>query len=350
MLKRIGLISTLLALACLAGAQDLVVRSTAGEKSVRISKIAAKIHVDGKLDEPVWETAAPISDFVQTDPNQGAPVSEKTEVRIFYDDANIYFGFRCYDSEPEKIVARLGAHDGRTNSDSVNILIDTFRDSRTGYYFSINSRGIQFDAVTNESKGSGWSMHDSSWDGIWHSAASLESWGYSVEVVIPFKSIRLARADEQVWGLNLSRDIVRKNETASWVPVSRFDGTMKPSAAGTLTGLEDIRLGRNLEVIPFLSGSYRRSNWRPELNGLASNGGVDVRYGLTANLTASMTVNPDFADTEADEFTSELFRTVLPRKAQVLYRGCKLLRHADGRGVLASCWRAPTRRRTPAHS
>ncbi len=291
-----------------AGAQEAVVRSAAGEKSVQVRKIQAQVKVDGKLEEAVWSTIEPIRDFVQTQPDLGSPASEPTEALIFYDERNIYFGFRCYDSEPQKVLARFGPHDGRTNSDSVNILIDTFHDRRTGYFFSINSRGIQYDAMTNESKGSGWEINDESWDGIWQSAASLEEWGWSAEVVIPFKSIRLAHDASQQWGLNLGRDIVRKNESAYWVLVSRYDETMKPSKAGTLSGLENVGVGRNLELIPFVSTRYRRANWRPDLNGSTATAGLDARYGLSSNLTLNLAVNPDFADTEADEFTWLLSR------------------------------------------
>lgn len=306
-----------------AGAQQITPRAEAN--SVRIQRIDnPQIHIDGKLNEPVWQTLIPITEFVQTQPNLGQPASEKTEVMTFYDERNIYFGFRCYDSEPHKIVARLGAHDGRTNSDSVNILIDTFHDRRTGYFFSINSRGIQYDALANEGNGrTGFEMYDSTWDGIWYSAASVEDWGWSAEVVIPFKSIRLARSSEQVWGLNLSRDIVRKNESAYWVAVTRFDEVMKPSKAGVMAGLENVQVGRNMELIPFVSSAYRRSDWAPELQGASGNAGLDARYGLSANLTANLAVNPDFADTEADEFTSEIsrFEIFFPEKRKFFTEG-----------------------------
>jgi hypothetical protein len=297
-------------------------------KTFHISKIQARIHVDGKLDEPVWNNLEPATGFTQTEPNLGAPVSETTEARIFYDDDNIYFGFRCYDSQPGKVIRRLGAHDAFTNSDSVDILLDTFRDRRTGYYFSLNARGVQFDAISNEGSnrndGDAFSrIHDSTWDGIWHSAASLESWGWSAEVVIPFKSIRISRAEEQVWGVNLSRTIVRKNESAYWVAVTRFDQTMRPSKAGVLTGLQEIHVGRNLELIPFFSTKYRRASWQPGLDGMNANGGLDARYGVAANLTANLAINPDFGETEADEFTSQIsrFEIFFPEKRKFFTEG-----------------------------
>lgn len=271
------------------------------EQQVSIRRIPAKIHVDGRLDEPVWSQIPPITRFLQTNPDEGAPVSEKTEAFIFYDDENLYFGFKCYDSEPDKIVARYDTHDARTNSDSVNIFIDPFGDRRTGYFFSVNARGVQFDAILKEGD-----KFDATWDGIWQSAARLESWGWSAEVAIPFKSIRFRPGVP--WGLNLGRDIVRKNETANWQMVPRFDGFMRPSKAGTMTGIQNERQGRNLEVIPYFSPRIRRGAPNPIDNTENYNGGADIRWGWGPNLTFNATLNPDFADTEADEINIAISR------------------------------------------
>ena len=185
-------------------------------------RIAAKVHVDGRLDEPVWSQVVPLGDFVQTQPIEGAAATERTEAFLFYGSDKLYFGFKCYDSEPGKIVARSDTHDARTNSDSVNIFLDPFGDRRTGYFFSINARGVQFDALLTEASGM-----DPTWDGIWESAARIESWGWSAEVAIPFKSIRFQSG--QTWGINLGRDIVRKNERDNWQLVTRFDNLDRKS-------------------------------------------------------------------------------------------------------------------------
>jgi hypothetical protein len=297
-------------------------------KTVHIQKLAAKIKVDGRLDEPVWSALTPIIDFTQTEPDLGAPVSERTEALIFYDDDNIYFGFRCYDHEPQKILHRLGAHDALTRSDSVDVFIDTFHDRRTGYYYSVNARGIQFDAVSNETSSNNGEdlfsrVHDGTWDGVWYSAAVIEDWGWSAEIAIPFKSIRLPRESVQTWGLNLNRTIVRKNESAFWQAVTRFDGAMRPSKAGTMTGIENVHVGRDLELIPYFSTKYRSSPWLPKFDGASANAGLDARYGVTQNLTANLTVNPDFDDTEADEFTSQIsrFEIFFPEKRKFFTEG-----------------------------
>ena len=301
------------ALALLAGATPCAPRQQASAPQIRSHRIVmmdAKIRVDGRLDEPVWTKIQPITEFVQSDPNQGAPASERTEAYLYYDRDALYFGFKCYDSEPSKIVARLATHDARTHSDSVNIFLDAFGDRRTGYLFSVNARGVQYDALVSEAAG-----FDSTWDGVWESAARREDWGWSAEVAIPFKAIRLAAG--RTWGINLSRDIVRKNESAHWQFVPRREGfPPRPSKAGLLEGVTGVEPGRNVEVIPYGSTRIRRGAFDPAENKERYEGGVDLRWGLLANATLNLTVNPDFAETEADEqnITISRFELFFPEK------------------------------------
>ncbi|MGZ4839134.1 MAG: DUF5916 domain-containing protein [Terriglobales bacterium] len=283
----------------------------------------AHIKVDGKLDEPVWQTIEPITNFTQTQPNEGAPVSRRTEARIFYDDNNIYFGFR-FEDDPDRINYHFVARDVGSGSDSADILLDTFHDRRTGYFFSITAAGAQFDGTFDESRGGqGFGTIDLTWDGIWYSGVSRESWGWSAEVVIPFKSIRISHASSQEWGINLGRERLRDNEFAFWVPVPLFEGFMKPSRAGVLTGLEDLHVGRNLELVPFVGGTNRSGGQQPQLNKFSVNGGLNARYGLQQNLTANLAINPDFGETEADQFTAEVsrFEIFFPEKRQFFTEG-----------------------------
>jgi hypothetical protein len=308
-----------------AGATNPVT-PTQAKKTVAPARIEdPRIHMDGELDEPAWQQAAIIGGFTQTDPDLGKPVSEKTEVLIFYDSQNIYFGFRCYDSRPNKVTSRLGAHDADTGSDSVDVLIDTFGDHRTGFYFSINSSGIQFDAASTDRGSGGFTdVHDPTWDGIWYSAAKRQPWGWSGEIRIPFRSLRIPHAGSvQNWGLNINRTITRKNELAAWVEISRFDGFMRPSKLGEMTGLHDLETGKNLELIPYFTTRYRQSPWLPKFDGASATGGLDVRWGFTPNLTANLTFNPDFGDTEADEFNTELsrFEIFFPEKRKFFTEG-----------------------------
>jgi len=296
--------------------------------AVRVADAESHIRMDGELDEPAWQQASLIDGFTQTDPDLGKPVSEKTEALIFYDSHNIYFGFRCYDSQPGKVIYRLGAHDADTGSDSVDVLIDTFNDHRTGFYFSINSSGIQFDAASTDRGSGGFvDVHDPTWDGIWYSAAKRQPWGWSAEIRIPFRSLRIPHAgtlqNPQTWGLNINRTITRKNELAAWTQISRFDGFMRPSKLGEMTGLHDLETGKNLELIPYFTTRYRASPWLPKFDGASATGGLDVRWGFTPNLTANLTFNPDFGDTEADEFNTELsrFEIFFPEKRKFFTEG-----------------------------
>ncbi len=285
-------------------------------RKTQIRHIEAKIHVDGRLDEPVWSQLTPLTDFVQTEPNEGAPASERTEAFLFYDNDKLYFGFKCYDSEPDKIIARYDTHDARTFSDSVNIFLDPFGDRRTGYFFSINARGVQFDALLSEAAGM-----DPTWDGIWESATRIESWGWSAEAAIPFKSIRFRPG--QTWGINLGRDIVRKNERDNWQIVTRFDNFYRPSKAGLLEGVENVKPGRNLELIPYFSSRLRRGAPNPLDNGNRLEAGGDLRWGVLPNATVNAALNPDFADTEADEINITLsrFELFFPEKRAFFNEG-----------------------------
>jgi len=303
---------------------------------IQTRRVDAAIRVDGRLEEPIWAELEPISNLIQTEPDEGQPASERTEIRVFYSGSKLYFAFQCFDREPDKIIGRYDAHDARTNSDSVNILLDPFGDRRTGYFFSINARGVQFDALVAESgRDEGPSptsnaferMVDSSWDAVWESAAQIEDWGWSAEVAIPFKSLRFA-AGTSAWGINLGRDIVRKNETANWVFVSRFDQLMRPSKAGELRGIADVRPGRNLELIPFAVPRFRRGAPDPGAKREDFHAGVDIRWGLTPNLTVNATFNPDFGETEADiaNISISRFELFFPEKRTFFTEGATYFR------------------------
>lgn len=296
----------------------------AASPTIHIQKFNEKINVDGRLDEPVWQRITPVGSFVQTEPDEGKPASEETEVRIFYDDKKIYFGFRCFDDEPAKVVRRLDAHDARTNSDSVDILLDTFHDLKSGYFFSVNSRGVQFDATVLEQSGrSGFGIYDSTWNAVWESATTFDAEGWTVEVAIPFKVLRFSREGEQRWGINLGRSITRKNENARWVFVARFDGAMRPSKSGVLEGLSGIEPGHSLELIPFVTGRATNFGRGEGHYARLENAGLDIKYGLTSNLVLDTTFNPDFSQTEADEFNLSVsrFELFFPEKRQFFNEG-----------------------------
>lgn len=314
---------------CIAGAILLLIQKAWAEDPspapLNIDRYQDEITIDGKLDEPVWQRITPITSFIQTEPDEGKPVSEPTEARIFYDDKNLYLGFTCYDSQPDKILRRLDVHDASTTSDSVDILLDPFYSRNSGYFFSINSMGVQFDATLLEANGTqGFEMFDSSWDAVWMDATSFDSKGWYVEVAIPFKILSFPRKSPQEWGINLNRWIVRKNENSRWVFVPRFENVMRPSKAGTMTGLQDIKPGHALDFIPSVTArttslsSKRGGNYEG-----AGNASLDTKYGLTSNLTLDATVNPDFLQAEADvvDLTLSRFELLVPEKRRFFTDG-----------------------------
>lgn len=307
---------------CITGAILLLIQTARAADptpaSFTIEHYQDEITVDGKLDEPVWQRIPPITSFVQTEPDEGKPVSEPTEVRIFYDDKNLYLGFKCFDGQPDKILKRLDVHDASTTSDSVDILLDPFYSRNSGYFFSINSMGVQFDATLREANGTqGFQMFDASWNAVWKDATSFDSRGWYVEVAIPFKILRFPQKSPQEWGINLNRWIVRKNENSRWVFVPRFENVMRPSKAGTMSGLQNIKPGHALDFIP--SVTARTTSLSSKSGGDyegAGSASLDTKYGLTSNLTLDATVNPDFLQSEADvvDLTLSRFELLVPEK------------------------------------
>lgn len=293
-----------------------------GAPAIRIEYFPDKVNIDGRLDEAVWEKITPITSFIQTEPDEGKQVSEPTEARMFYDSNNLYFGIRCYDKEAGKIIRRLDVHDASTSSDSIDILIDSLHDRKSGYFFSINSRGVQFDATVLEQNGKqGFDMYDQTWNAVWQDATTIDEHGWYLEVAIPFKILRFPQTKEQEWGLNIGRWVTRKNENARWAFVSRFDQVMRPSKAGILQGIENVQPGHSLDFIPYVSNQYGNYS-RSEFDNI-SNAGVDARYGLTSNLALDGTVNPDFSQTEADQIdlTLSRFELFFPEKRQFFNEG-----------------------------
>jgi len=311
--------------------------SSASDHTYHITKaeLDEDVIIDGLLNEYIWQNIEPITDFIQMEPFEGTPITEKTEAYIFYDDKYIYFGFKCYDSEPDKIIARLDSRDAQTNSDEVAILIDTYHDLRNGFLFSVNAAGIQTDASICESSRNvarrrrGWEIPilDLNWNGIWKSAAKRYSNGWIAEIAIPFKSLRFRPDDTKTWGFNLHRIIARKNEIANWYPVKRYDMIMKPSKAGQLNGIENVLPGRNLQFIPFAVAKGQRSSLEEiKESTFSPSFGLNVKYGITPNLTLDMAVNPDFGQTEVDVQNVRLskFELFYPEKREFFMEGADI--------------------------
>ncbi|MEZ5345446.1 MAG: DUF5916 domain-containing protein [Pyrinomonadaceae bacterium] len=271
---------------------------------VVVPKFAAPPVIDGRLDEEVWKTAAKFTDFIQSEPGDQVPPSKETIAYMGYDEKNLYIAYFCFD-EPDKIRATVAKRDAVSSEDYVGVFLDTFNDQRKAYILQFNPLGIQADGV----KTSGFGGSDFSVDIVMESKGMIHDNGWSVEVRIPFKSLRYEAGKGKFWGVDFWRRIDRFNrEIDGWMPMVR--GVSELQQLGRITGLDDIKTERTLEVTP--SVTFSKSGERiedltaaPDLSRLSSGPfktdlGVSIKYQITPNITLDAAVNPDFAEVEAD--------------------------------------------------
>ena len=318
-------------------APEVVTRDEQGRATVRAIKLAEGIRLDGQLDEAVYRMVPAITDFVQQVPVEGAPATEKTEAWIMFDDTNVYVSGRIWDSAPEsEWVANEMRRDTNQlrENDTFTVFFDTFYDRRNGYNFYTNPLGARADQqFTNEGNSNG------DWNPVWDVRTGRFDGGWTVEMEIPFKSLRYRSGSPQVWGVQLRRAIRRKNE---WNHLTRIPlsagcascGIFRVSAAATLVGIEAPAASRNIEIKPYAIGGLTTDvNASPPTDG-ERNGdfGLDVKVGITANLTADFTYNTDFAQVEVDEQQVNLTRFSLffPEKREFFLEGRGIFDFARG--------------------
>jgi len=264
-----------------------------------------------------------VTGFAQRDPHDGEGVSQRTEAYLGYDDKNLYAVFVCFD-DPDKVRARKARREDVTDDDTVEVMLDTFHDRRRAYAFQINPLGVQWDAIWSEAPHEEVSGNfDTSWDTLWYSQGRVTPEGYVAWMAIPFKSLRFPPAREQSWGIILYRGIVRENENSFWPQIShRYEGRL--AQAATLTGLEGISPGRNLQFIPYgLLNSFRDLDTRdpadPHFENRAIGGtfGLDSKIILNHSLVLDLTANPDFSQVESEEpqvTVNQRFAVYFPEK------------------------------------
>ncbi len=276
-----------------------------GRPSLNARRVAEAPVIDGEvLEEELWLDTEAASGFQQVEPFEGEPASELTEVRVAFDDDNLYVAIICFDREASALTISDSRRDADLRSeDSVRIVLDTFGDQQNGFVFGTNVAGGQYDGqFTNQGGGRGGSSRSRSgganldWDTSWTVRTQTRDFGWSAEMSIPFRSLRYAPGGA-VWGLNVERNIRRKNETAYWAHLDRQHGLYRVSEAGRLRGLDPPRQ-RNLQLTPYVLGAAREN-----LDGStdSTEAGIDVKYGITPSLTLDLTVNTDFAQVEADD-------------------------------------------------
>ena len=317
-------------------APEVITRDAAGKVTVRAIKLTAPLTLDGKLDEDVYTRERSFGGFLQAAPTYGAQETERTEVWVMYDDENMYVSCRCWDSAaPEKWIAnelRRDTNQLRQN-DHIGVSFDTFYDRRSAFIFYTNPLGARADySVVDEG------APNSDWNPVWESKTARFDGGWTVEMAIPFKSLRYRSGPDQVWGFQMRRSVRRKNEWTYLTPVPQVlagpQAFNRVSSGGTLAGLDLPAAGKNIELKPYAIARVTTDRLRtpPLTNDLTGDLGGDMKYGLTANLTADFTYNTDFAQVEIDEQQVNLTRFSLffPEKREFFLEGRGIFDFARG--------------------
>ncbi len=298
-------------------------------KAVRVS-LGPKI--DGRLDDAAWQAVSVFTDFRMVEPTPGQDPTERTELRVVYDDAAIYIGIVCRDREPKRIAANTMAHDGGSSggqsygnyhrgasasNDQVQILLDPFQDKRTAYVFTVNPKGARSEGLVYAGSTS------LNWDGIWDAEARIDGQGWSAEMRIPFKTLSF-KPGLATWGINLERAIARKQETIRLAGLTRDSNFSNPNEAASLEGIENIRQGAGHHLPALRHGRAEQGpRRRARMPAVAGDAGFDVYKSLTPNLVAVASYNMDFAETEVDERRINLtrFPMFFPEKRMFFLEG-----------------------------
>ncbi len=279
--------------------------NTDSEKRAIITKQISenKIEIDGLLNEPEWKMVLPAKDFIQRDPIQGSPATEKTEVYVIHDKENLYIGAILFDSNPDGILAYQKRRDQSLRTDDRFMwILDTFLDGRTGYFFEVNPAGLLGDGLIIGGD-SYWGINKD-WNGIWDARVVVIPEGWSVEVIIPFRTLNFD-PNLDTWGINFQRTVRRKNEDMKWEGFERNKKITQPIHAGYLKGLKNLTQGNGLEFKPYFSLKNQEMNMvKDNFNDI----GFDVSINITSGLKASLTYNTDFAEAEVDQRRVNLTR------------------------------------------
>lgn len=300
-------------------------RDTEGRITLRATRIDAPLRLDGVLDDAPYSQVPSIDNFIQQEPNEGQPGSERTEVWILADDDHLYISARCHDSQPRRIVANDMRRDGRNigQNDNLSIIIDSFHDRRNGYEILVNPVGGVGDSQVTDERDV-----NRDWNIVLTYKARIDEGGWTMELAIPFRSMRYRSGTDQTWGINIRRTVRWKNEFVYLSPVPRtfgVRGILRISDAATLTGLEPPPSALNLDIKPYLLGAARQDRaldptFEADHDGDA---GVDVKYGVTKGLTADFTYRTDFAQVEDDDQQVNLtrFNLFVPEKREFFLEG-----------------------------
>lgn len=293
--------------------------------TVTASRLSAPIAIDGKLSEESWLTVPIHESFRQREPEEGKPATERTELKVAYDDDALYIGLRLFDSEPARIMRRLSRRDEGADADEVTVFLDPYHDHISGVLFEVSAAGVQRDAKIFDDYN-----QDSTWDAVWLSAVSVDSEGWVAELKIPFSQIRFVSSPSQTWGINVSRTIHRKAER-DWLELVPRSAPFLASRMAHLTGLNDVEPRSHIEFLPYGTARSELVTVDPDDpfrsgRDVFGSGGVDVKWGIMSNLTLDATFNPDFGQVEVDPSVVNLteFESFFEEKRPFFLEGAQI--------------------------
>jgi len=299
-----------------------------GVQSLKAVRVAQAPKVDGDLSDEVWKSAEPFTGFRMVEPRPNQDPTERTELRVLYDESNLYFGVRCYDSEPSRIAANSMAHDGSDehseNDDIIRVLLDPFQDKRNAYIFFVNPRGARSEGLAS---GEHYSLN---WDGIWEARARIVADGWSAELQIPFKTISF-KPGLMAWGINVERYIPRKLETIRLSGTNRDNFFYNPVEAAALEGIQEVKQGKGFTFRPYGLASILKDHVMGGGYDAKLDGGFDIYKNFTPNLVGAFSYNTDFAETEVDDRQINLTRFALrfPEKRMFFLEGSDIFSFAS---------------------
>jgi hypothetical protein len=304
---------------------EMVARDARGRVTLRAVRLEEPLDIDGKLEEKTYRLVPSVSEFIQQEPAEGEPATEKTEVWVFFDNDNVYVSARAWDSHPERMIANEMRRDNRNIflNENFAVILDTFYDRRNGFLFQTNPLGGLADAQVTDERNT-----NSDWNTVWEVKTGRFSEGWTVEMMLPFKSLRYKAGTSQIWGINFRRIVRWKNEWSYLTPISaayRGRGILRLSSAATLVGIEPPARSKNIELKPYATSGLRTdlSADDPFSNDFNADAGFDAKYGLTRSMVFDFTYNTDFAQVEADEQQVNLTRFGLffPEKREFFLEG-----------------------------
>jgi Domain of unknown function (DUF5916)/Carbohydrate family 9 binding domain-like len=303
--------------------------SEASGRVVQAMSVSSAPRIDGRLDDEAWRTAVAAAEFRQRDPKEGEAASERTEIRVVFDEAALYVGVRLFDREASRIVRRLARRDSGSESDAVTLYLDPHHDHLTGALFEVSAAGVQRDAIIYDDR-----RTDFTWDAVWESGVTIDADGWTAEMRIPLSQLRFQANPEQVWGINASRYIPRKQERDWLELVPRRDSRLA-STMGNLVGLDGIRSSPHLEVLPHtvavanMTSQPTPGNPFDDGSRLSQRAGLDVKWGLSSKVTLDATVNPDFGQVEVDPAVINLtaFETSFEEKRPFFLEGTQTFKN-----------------------